>query len=239
MYKIIWDKSGGIKSNVDDDICYIDNAENEKDDSIQKNDEKLQNNICRAKGKIIEYALCNEWDYFFTLTLNEKKQNRFNLDAYIRALGDWIGNYNKKFNTKLVYLLIPEWHPLHGGWHCHGLFAGVSKESLIINEHGYLDMPYYKNRFGWISMSPIKDRKKVAFYITKYVQKDLTKRNKEMNKHLFYTSNGLAKKEIVFSSNIDVEQKYLDSMWQNDYCGLLWVDSIPDFIVDAYDRTEF
>ena len=25
-------------------------------------------------------------------------------------------------------------------------------------------------------------------------------------------------------------------MWQNDYCGIEWVDSIPDFIIDAIIR---
>ena len=236
LYKIVWDKVGGISSKNDDDIYIIDDAEKVIKDSKIVNSEKLENNVSRAKNKILEYALCNEWQYFFTLTIDRKKQDRYNLDSYIRALGDWISNYNKKYGTNLKYVLVPEWHPKNGGWHCHGLFANVNPDSLVINEFGYWDMPYYKNRFGFISISPIKNAEKVAFYITKYVQKDINTRNTEMNKHLYYASNGLSKKINVLSCNINIEKKYLDCMWQNDYCGIEWVDSIPDFILDAYNK---
>ena len=232
MYKIIWVKTCNTLKDSDiflDDFGVIDNRNK---DIV--NDEKLKNNISRAKSKIIEYSLCNDWEYFFTLTIDKNKQDRYNLDAYIRSLGNWIGNYNKKYNTNLKYILVPEWHPKNGGWHCHGLFSGVSQDSLIVNEHGYLDMPYYKNRFGWISMSPIKSREKIAFYITKYVQKDITKRNKEMNKHLFYSSNGLKGKTVVFIEDLPIKEENLAWFYQNDYCGLLWSDSIPQFIDDAY-----
>ena len=37
-----------------------------------KNVTKLSNNISRAKAKIYEYAMCNDWDYFITCTLDQK-----------------------------------------------------------------------------------------------------------------------------------------------------------------------
>ena len=83
-----------------------------------------------------EYALCNNWEYFVTLTIDKKKQDRYNLQNYIHDLGVWIGNYNKKYNTKLKYLLIPEKHK-DGAIHCHGLFSGVSWKVFFINSNKY------------------------------------------------------------------------------------------------------
>ena len=48
------------------------------------NDEKLENNIIRAKSKVLEYALCNDFEYFVTLTLDSKKMNRDNINEYIK-----------------------------------------------------------------------------------------------------------------------------------------------------------
>ena len=63
--------------------------------------EKLENNISRAKSSVTEYALCNNWEFFVTLTIDKKKQDRYDLQKYIHDLGVWIGNYNKKYDTKL------------------------------------------------------------------------------------------------------------------------------------------
>lgn len=34
----------------------------------------------------------------------------YDIDGYVRDLGVWIGNYNKKYGVKLRYVLIPEQH---------------------------------------------------------------------------------------------------------------------------------
>jgi len=69
---------------------------------------KLEAAVSRAKRMIKEYALCNEWDWFVTLTINPKKFNRYDLKAYYKALGDFIHNYNRRCNHahKVRFLLI-------------------------------------------------------------------------------------------------------------------------------------
>ena len=42
-------------------------------------DVKLSNNISRAKSKVFEYAYCNHWDYFITLTISPDKYDRYDL----------------------------------------------------------------------------------------------------------------------------------------------------------------
>ena len=60
-----------------------------------KNEEKLENNISRAKGKVLEYALCNNFEYFVTLTLDAKKIDRSDVNNYIKKLGQYIRNIKK------------------------------------------------------------------------------------------------------------------------------------------------
>ena len=89
--------------------------------------EKELCNLYRAKAAVKEYALCNDWSYFVTLTLDKRKQDRYDLDGYIKNLGVWIGNYNKKFGCKLKYLLIP-----NNTKTVHGICMGCSGVFLLI-----------------------------------------------------------------------------------------------------------
>lgn len=187
-----------------------------------ENIEKLSNNICRAKGRITELALCNSWEFFVTLTLDKNKQDRYNLDTYVRDLGVWIGNYNKKFGCSLKYILVPEQHK-DGAWHMHGLFHDLAPASLERNSHGYFDLPYYSNRFGYISLAPIQDKIKISRYITKYVNKDVGTRSKDIGKHLFYASRGLQGRSLsgeFYCDNIPTDVAY-----QNDYVGIEWANN--------------
>lgn len=52
-------------------------------DEFQHNETKLDNNLSRARSMVLQYALCNLWEWFFTGTLDKRKYDRFNLDKYI------------------------------------------------------------------------------------------------------------------------------------------------------------
>lgn len=60
VYKIV-----AFKGNRDPDAVYLRDREEE-----QHNDFKLDNNFSRARSMVLQYALCNPWDYFFTGTLD-------------------------------------------------------------------------------------------------------------------------------------------------------------------------
>lgn len=251
LYKINWYKSGiytdteqkDSKEYYKSELEYMQAFQEFKSDgdyqhirevynkySENNKNEKLQNNISRAKNKILEYGHCNKWDYFCTFTLNKNKQDRYDLKQYHKDFSNWIQNYNKKYDTKLEYILIPEQHK-DGGWHEHGLFTGITKDSLSINKYGHLDMEYYKNRFGWVCIEPIRDNTKCVFYITKYINKDLIQRKDDVGAHLYYASKGLKTKENIFQGNLDIDETILNSnMWTNDYIGIQWDKQIPLYI---------
>lgn len=78
---------------------------------------------------IFELALCNDWEWFVTLTLNPEYHDRKDLKSYKKKLLTWIKNYNRTQKTNIKYLLIPENHQ-DGSWHMHGLMMGIPEEHL-------------------------------------------------------------------------------------------------------------
>ena len=153
---------------------------------------KLVNSIARARTRVFELAICNDFDYFITLTVNDEKLDRYDLGEYIKKLGQFIRDYRKKYGVNVQYLLIPEKHK-DGAWHMHGLIKGIPKEHLRKNKHGYLDWEEYKKRFGYCSIDKIKNQEAVSKYITKYIRKsfDTDRGVSEKESKLYYCSRGL------------------------------------------------
>ena len=169
------------------------------------NDEKLSNNLCRAKSKVNELALCNSWDHFVTFTIDKTKYDRYNLKAYYRDFSEFIHNVNKRRpkENKIKYLLIPEMHE-DGAWHMHGLFSGLRDEELYINQNGYFSWSKYDKKFGFMSLDHIKDKDKVSSYVVKYITKDVDKNVKELGGHLYYHSKGLETAVTLYRGNADL-----------------------------------
>jgi len=167
------------------------------------------------------------------LTLNPDKHNRYDLNEYIKKLGQWIRDQRKK-GMDLKYLLIPEPHK-NGAWHMHGLITGLRDQDLrqfqlsenipekmkkmIRSGRIIYDIPKYKDKFGFVSVEKIQNREAVAKYITKYISKALQadlKREKE--KKLYYTSRGLKTAEKVIEGYLPVGELYRITFdFENDY----------------------
>lgn len=209
--KIIWFKHG---------IC-SDSLRFNYDTENNSYDEKLSNNIARARGRVLEIALCNPWEWFVTLTLDGEKQDRSDLNRYIKDLGNWIGNFNRKYGCNMKYILVPELHKDGKSWHMHGLLHDVPDAALVRNEHGYWDIPYYRNRFGYISLSAVKSHEKVSRYITKYISKSMSARVEDKAKHLFYASKKLNGRELLVEGCMPI----LDGAYDGDYTLSKWVSN--------------
>ena len=170
------------------------------------NEKKLDCNISRARSKIFEYALCNEWDWFSTFTLDPKKYDRYDLKKFRTDISQFIRNYNRKNNTEVKYLLIPETHK-DGAWHMHGFLIGLPVEQLrlfTLKEkipkyirtklqagQAVYDWVSYRDKFGFIDLEPIQNHEACAKYVTKYVSKSLAVDIAEVGAHLYYCSKGL------------------------------------------------
>lgn len=192
-------------------------------EDFQTNDTKLANNFSRARSMVLQYALCNPWEYFFTGTLDRAKFNRYDLDTYASQLMQWIRDKRKFYNAKFQVLLVPERHK-DGAWHIHGLvhdlpdfvltpFVPPAPERLIRGK--FLNWPDYMDKFGFCSLAPIRDPVATAFYITKYISKDLSQRAGDVGKHLYFHSRPLKKAQKA--SDIYMYNRELDAYCVNDY----------------------
>ena len=180
--------------------------------------EKSLANIRRAARTIEGYALCNEWQWFGTFTLNPACRDRTDLDGFRRDFMQYVRN-TRRTCPDFQALLVPELHRNKEGWHMHGLIQGLPVEMLrlfTLSEKlpkyirqklkaGQLlyDWPGYRERFGWVDIEAIRSRDAAARYITKYITKgkDETAQVLDLGKHLYYATRGLRKPERMEVEN--------------------------------------
>lgn len=163
---------------------------------------RASDNICRARSRVRELAFCNPWEWFVTITLNPEKQDRTDLDKIKIRWNQALKDYSDKYGARPLYLMIPEHHKDGQAWHLHGLMSGLCPESMERNRNGFRDIPFFRRRFGWTSLSPIKDCEKCASYVTKYITKDLG--NVESGKHLFFSSKGLNGATLLCQEDLEL-----------------------------------
>lgn len=189
------------------------------------NNEKLTNNIVRARSRVLELALCNPWEHFITLTIDKNKYDRYDLSTYYKDLSQFIRDQRKKYQSDIKYLLIPERHK-NGAWHMHGFLHGLIPEMLQENAHGYMDWLDYSKKFGYCSIDKIKYKDRASIYITKYVTKDYTKTVTKLNAKMYYSSRGLQRAELIKEGLLNGQLSNPD--WIGEYAAIKWFDSIDD-----------
>lgn len=207
--------------------------EKERATSRNVNDKKLDNHISRARTKIYEYALCNDWEYFVTMTINPEKYDRKNTQEYIKDLGQWIRDGRKK-GKDISYLLVPDPHK-DGSIHLHGLMNGFTDtdirlfdvrekipkkiKSMIASGRQIYDIPEYQSKFGWVTAEKVRDKDAIAKYITKYVTKSLKMDlEREKEKKLYYNSRGLKTALKMIEGTLPPSTvKSMPTDFENDY----------------------
>lgn len=189
-------------------------------------DEKMSQSLSRSKSRLLELALCNEWELFVTLTLNSEWYDRYDLSAYKKSLGKFLDNYKQRVGGSIQYVLVPEFHA-DGAVHMHGLFRGIPDAELVRNANGYLDWPAYSTRFGFFSGGPIRDRERTAYYITKYITKDLSKLPK--GSQVVMASKGLKRAEVIYKGSGGDMHRF-DADYENDWVRILYEQNDSEFI---------
>lgn len=109
-------------------------APNEKDESnnharMNIDDEEYKERQAmeqayRIKRKIKYYCLANNFDLFWTLTLNDKKVNAMNYEYSRKRLQSWL-KYMRETYGRFGFLFVPELHK-SGRIHFHGVTQGFS-----------------------------------------------------------------------------------------------------------------
>lgn len=174
-------------------------------------EDKLFSSRSRAVSRIKEIVRCNDFDYFFTLTI--KDGLRYDIDKAINYLNNSIKIYKRKCdyrNVPFKYVYIFELTK-NKGVHLHGFFSGFI--DLYVNEYNHLSSLYFDN----IGFQNFMDSKKVnENYLIKYITKSPT-----YLKQLYHASRGLNKPYVYLYH--DYFDKFLDFPFtiKNKYCKMI------------------
>lgn len=232
------------------------------DDSDPKEDRgeggKLSQARSRARSVVIQIGICNEWDYFFTGTI-DSRFDRYNLDSFYKTFSQWIRDERKRTKCHIEFLFIPEKHK-DGAWHLHGFLRGLSPDSVgpfvpgihpqKLIDNGYLNWGAYSRKFGFCSLAPVRDAVGAAFYVTKYIAKNLDSSLSDFGAHTYYASIGLKRAQhmgYVYGWRADLDG-YIDNC--NQFCSFgyvrdvpwhFWLEYIPcseELLLPSYDDPE-
>lgn len=195
----------------------------------QEREGKFAESLSRSKRNIRDLVLCNRFEYFCTFTFDAQKVDRYNYGECQKKLRKFFNHFKDRYAPDFLYLIIPEFHK-DGAVHFHGLCSGFPDGELIKpdkvfkrvdgqltmvpNTRGYLDWPRYHKSFGVFNCSKIRNYDACAFYITKYVTKDLA--DMEKGKRVYMCSAGLNRPNLVFDTD-DVPLLFKPE-FENEYC---------------------
>ncbi|MEE0929420.1 MAG: hypothetical protein UIM53_00305 [Acutalibacteraceae bacterium] len=194
--------------------------------------ERLEQSLSRTRRYIYEYALCNDFKYFATFTIDSKKFDRYDLSSFYRSFSRFMRYFfREKHNTDYSYLIVPELHE-DDAIHLHSLMSFDKKfltafslsdkrklsnyivSKLKRNEQVY-EFCEYSKRYGFNVFEEISDIQKVSAYITKYITKDLSRLASRCNAKLYYTSRHLHKAKIV-AQGLYLKNYFSD--FENEFC---------------------
>lgn len=192
---------------------------------------KRHNNIVRAQSAIQALGFCNDWDYFITCTLDPQKfPDRLALDLFREKVTHLFRRIRSESGSECRFLLVPELHKNEKGWHMHGLLADFPdscfrefelSEKLptylllkISKGEKIFDFPRYRDIFGFCDVEPLRSRDHAVSYLCKYVVKGLqsTGLHIDKGKHLYFSSRGLSRPQLLEVSDQFESSSFLDSL---------------------------
>ncbi len=137
----------------------------------------------RARAKVRDIALCNQFTHMFTWTLDPKLVDRYDPEQVYKKVRPFLSNMTQRKDFR--YVVIPEYHKLKKGEerpaiHFHGLcsLGSVRIERAMKRKKPRFDKsgrPVYNMTdwgFGWSTVVPLDDNyEKAVNYVTKYISK--------------------------------------------------------------------
>ncbi|MBQ1991323.1 MAG: hypothetical protein II233_00910, partial [Clostridia bacterium] len=110
-----------------------------------------------------------------------------------------------------------------------------SVSNLVKEGREIYDFPAYTKSFGFCSFEKVLSHEKASYYITKYITKDLASSVSKLGGHLYYSSKGLERSELLARGEYQGNFIY---DFQNDFCKcqtLAYDDELANIIVNRID----
>ena len=196
------------------------------------------NNISRSKKSVKELALCNDFNYFVTITI-KNDYNRYNIDNAFYFLSKFCKKYKRKFSS-FSYIFIAEYHK-NGAIHFHGL-CSVPLNAIDFdlyprtiknqknNKFYHCLSSFIFDEFGRNVFQPITSKQKISSYILKYITKDCIR----TSTHRMYTcSRGLKHADKTYYNNDKLNDIYNNKkFFENDFYKII------DFHADELTQSQ-
>ena len=136
-----------------------------------------RNSMKRAVQNVYDIARSNQFDWFITLTFDEKKVNRYDYDSCVASMKLY---FDRLYKYGCKWLIVPEQHK-KGGYHFHGLVSGdlplTPSGKTCYNEATQEEMPIYNlpnYEFGFTTATKVFHSERAASYIAKYLTKEIS-----------------------------------------------------------------
>lgn len=158
-----------------------------------------EEHIYDVKRKIRDYAMNNDFEYFWTLTFDPKKCGKSD-DLRFEDMRQWLKRERDKaryYGKEFRYIFIPEYHKgggkNDGTVHWHGITGGYTPE-LVDSGHKYRNTMIFNCvswSYGFSNVQCVRSKSKVANYIKKYITKDLINSPVRAHKKKYWSSKNL------------------------------------------------
>lgn len=211
-------------------------------------------NLKRAKDSIYDLVYTNDWEWFFTGTIDSKKLDSSDPKALRKPLQNWFKNMQKRYG--LSYVCIFEHHK-KGGIHIHGLIRSSPLTPLKLvasNTKSYYgfkrpmtDKTALKHglnpekgqtvynlstwKFGFSTAIKVYgNRGSLAHYITKYITKD----NEKIMGRYYWHSRDLQKPKLQYcNTDYDSLRLPIHHGWKFD------LQLAPDQVRELHQFTDW
>ena len=188
--------------------------------------------------------MCNEWEWFFTATIDGNKYDRTDLKQYRNDFTRFLQGFGRKNGLSIKYLIIPELHSDKKNWHAHGFIKGLPEEFLHEFELKNKLPPYirkklrfgykiyefipYTEKFGFNDFERIGDLRRSANYICKYITKDLGRSVTELGLHTYFASKGLKTAKEIDRGTLKPDINPVFD-YENEYFAVKWLSENEDY----------
>lgn len=163
---------------------------------IYQSPENLLRALRRARTKVVDYAMCNDFEYFGTITIADDKFDTARPDLVLEALQAKLHSYQIT-HADFKYLFTAEYGENTKRLHFHFLASGIE---TFTNEHGYLDCHLFRDSFGFCNIQKIGDTEADKLQSSLYCSKYISKQSIRIGHRYFYSSKGLKKPDRFFLS---------------------------------------
>ncbi len=186
---------------------------------VKEHKRKRNDSIRRARERIYDFVLLNDFDYFVTITFDKTKVNRENTDLIKKKLSRWLKNQVQRKGLK--FILIPEYHKKDNSIHAHALISGnlnyvdsgtricrgydkplklstierkgISEDDILHTVYNITDWKYGFST----AIQCYGDVLRRANYIVKYITKDL---NKIFGRYFWHSQNLVSDPTVEYAN---------------------------------------